>query len=235
MKILVIIPAYNEQDNIIKIISELQSTNPTLEYIVINDCSTDNTKELLEKHRINYIDLPVNLGIGGCVQTGYIYANKYNFDIAIQLDGDGQHNPTYITSLLEPILNGEADAVIGSRFINNLGFQSSFLRRLGIEFLSELIFLICGTRIKDVTSGYRVVNKKGIELFAKEYAQDYPEPEAIVEIVMNNLKIVEVPVEMNERQGGTSSISSWKSLYYIIKVSIAIILKRIAGTGVQKK
>lgn len=229
MKVLVIIPAYNESKNIKNVIEELKINNHDVDYIVINDCSTDNTKGVLKKIGANYIDLPLNLGIGGGVQTGYMYAKDYGYDVAIQLDGDGQHDSSYLNKLIEPILNNEVDCVIGSRFIDNKGFQSSFLRRVGIKFLSLLIRILCGVKVYDVTSGFRAVNKELIELFSRDYASDYPEPEAIVTLTMNGYTIKEVPVEMRERQGGVSSIHSFKSIYYMIKVSMAIILKRLTA------
>lgn len=226
MRVLVIIPAYNEEKNIEKVVKNLESKYPEYDYIVINDCSVDSTKKILNDSNVNFLDLPVNLGIGGAVQTGYLYALKYNYDIAVQMDGDGQHNAEYISSIIAPIAEGEADSVIGSRFINNEGFQSSFLRRLGINFLSGLIKITSGVKVLDVTSGFRAVNKKCIEMFAHEYAQDYPEPEAIVSSAVKGIRIKEVPVVMNERLGGTSSISGFKSLYYMVKVSLAIIITR---------
>lgn len=226
MRVLVIIPAYNEEKNIEKVVKNLESKYPEYDYIVINDCSVDSTKKILNDSNVNFLDLPVNLGIGGAVQTGYLYALKYNYDIAVQMDGDGQHNAEYISSIIAPIAEGEADSVIGSRFINNEGFQSSFLRRLGINFLSGLIKITSGVKVLDVTSGFRAVNKKCIEMFAREYAQDYPEPEAIVSSAVKGIRIKEVPVVMNERLGGTSSISGFKSLYYMVKVSLAIIITR---------
>ncbi|WP_317087061.1 glycosyltransferase family 2 protein [Clostridium neonatale] len=227
MKVLIIIPAYNEQENIESVVKNLKDNYSHFDYIVINDCSTDNTKKILDKNNYNYIDLPVNLGIGGGIQTGYKFALKNNYDIAIQMDGDGQHDPKYFDEIIEYMQKENADIVIGSRFIKKDGFQSTIMRRLGIQFLSKLIKVVSGANIKDVTSGYRIVNKRFIELYAKEYAQDYPEPEAIISAAINNGKIIEYPVIMKERIGGTSSISSIKSIYYMIKVSLAIILCRI--------
>lgn len=231
MKILVIIPAYNEEKNIKKVVSDLQENYKQYDYLVVNDCSNDNTEKILFEQKTEYVNLPVNLGIGGAVQTGYRYALANNYDIAVQMDGDGQHNSQYIEDIIMPIIDGEADAVIGSRFIEKKGFQSSFLRRLGINFLGNLIFLLCGTRIMDATSGFRAVNRKGIELFAKEYAQDYPEPEAILALSIRKLKIKEVPVIMNEREGGTSSINGMKSIYYMVKVSVALLVTKFITKG----
>lgn len=227
MKILVIIPAYNEKNNIENVLQNLKKSEVDVDYLVVNDCSTDSTKMLLKEIGANYLNLPVNLGIGGAVQTGYVYAMENNYDIAIQMDGDGQHDPAYISGLIEPIISGEADSVIGSRFIEKEGFQSSGLRRFGINFLSFLIKLLCGERIYDVTSGFRAVGREYICFFAREYAQDYPEPEAIITSSLNGARIKEVPVVMQERIGGESSINGVKSIYYMIKVSISIIIKRI--------
>lgn len=228
MKSLVIIPAYNEQASIIKVAHKLKSDCPEVDYVVINDCSTDNTLQILKDNNINYVNLPLNLGIGGGVQTGYKYARENGYDIAIQIDGDGQHDTKYLKKVIQPIENGNADIVIGSRFINKEGFQSSGMRRTGIKFLSGLIKVVTGTKVLDVTSGFRAVNRKYIEQYAENYPVDYPEPEAIVMASLNGAKIVEVPVVMKERENGTSSIYAWKSIYYMIKVSLAIILRKLA-------
>ena len=229
MKVLVIIPAYNEEGNIENTVKDLNEKSPDCDLIVINDCSTDATKNVLKNKTINYIDLPVNLGIGGGVQTGYLYAMEHDYDIAIQFDGDGQHDASYIKDLIAPIESGHADVVIGSRFIEKKGFQSSTMRRMGIGFLSRLIRLLCGVRVKDVTSGMRAVNKKMICEFARNYAQDYPEPEAILAAGLLGARIVEVPVCMHERQNGVSSINALKSVYYMIKVSLALIIERLTA------
>lgn len=226
MKTLLIIPAYNEAENIETLIKNLQTNYPQYDYIVINDCSTDETKNILKFNGANYLDLPVNLGIGGGVQTGYRYALEHNYDIAIQIDGDGQHDAAYIKDLVAPIENGQADITIGSRFITREGFQSSVMRRFGIGFLSNLIYLLCGVQVKDVTSGMRAVNRKMMEEYARNYAQDYPEPEAILAAGMMNARITEVPVHMHERQGGTSSINKVRAIYYMVKVSIALVMTR---------
>ncbi len=225
-KILVIIPAHNEELNIKKVIENLQEKAPQADYVIVNDYSRDNTREVCCINGYNYIDLPVNLGIGGGVQAGYQYALENGYDIAIQHDGDGQHDAAYIKDVVSPIIDGKADIVIGSRFVTGEGFQSSGFRRLGINILSSLITLCCGVKVKDVTSGYRGVNRRFIEIYAAEYAQDYPEPEAIISGAMYGAKIIEVPVVMHERTGGTSSISNFKSIYYMLKVSLAIIIYR---------
>ena len=168
------------------------------------------------------------MGIGGGVQTGYMYAYRNGYDVAIQMDGDGQHPASELDKIIAPIKDGKADIVVGSRFVNKEGFQSSAIRRFGIKFLSSLIYLCTGKHILDVTSGYRSVNRKYIKIFSEEYAQDYPEPEALVTAAKKGAEIVEVPVMMKERQGGISSISAIKSIYYMVKVSLAIIIKKIS-------
>ena len=233
MKVLIIIPAYNEAENISGTLNDLKEQCPWADYLIINDCSTDGTRQILEKLGVEYLDLPINLGIGGGVQTGYRYAMEHGYDIAIQFDGDGQHMAQYISNLIDPIARGQADVVIGSRFIEKQGFQSSAMRRFGIGFLSKLIYLLSGVNVMDATSGFRAVNRKMIAFYAKNYAQDYPEPEAILAAGCAGARICEVPVEMRDRQGGVSSISPAKSVYYMIKVSLALLLSRAAyGNGV---
>jgi len=235
MKVLVIVPAYNESESIEKVVNSLQNLGDEIDYLVVNDCSTDNEEEVLLNISANHIVLPVNLGIGGAVQAGYQYADAHDYDVAIQIDGDGQHDPAYISKLIEPLLQGEADMAIGSRFITKEGFQSSGLRRTGITMLSALIRLVCGVKVYDVTSGFRATNRYMTKVFANDYAQDFPEPEAIVGCVMCGGKVKEVPVIMREREAGTSSIHSFKSVYYMIKVSLAVILKRFSMKKGGKK
>lgn len=229
MRVLVIIPAYNEAENILNAIADIHGCNVSVDYIVINDCSKDNTRQILFQNHANFIDLPINLGIGGGVQTGYRYAVDNDYDIAIQFDGDGQHDAKYLETLIAPLEAGVADVTIGSRFIEKEGFQSSSMRRLGINFLSVLIYRLCGIRIRDVTSGMRAVNRKVLTHFAQSYAQDFPEPEAILSAGLLGARIQEVPVQMRERQGGVSSINPAKSVYYMIKVSLALVFSRIAS------
>lgn len=229
--VLIMIPAYNEEQNIEAVVWNLEKNYPQYDYVVINDCSTDNTLQILDRNHFNYVSLPHNLGIGGAVQTGYIYAREKNYDIAVQLDGDGQHDPAYIKDIIKPIENNEADYVIGSRFINREGFQSSTTRRMGINILSGWIRLLCGKKVYDVTSGFRAVNRNCILRFASEYPQDYPEPKAIIDAVLHGVRLTEVPVKMRERLGGESSITLWKSVYYMIKVILDILLSRISAGG----
>lgn len=227
MKKLIIIPAYNEQESIKKTVEDIIKNAPEFDYIVINDCSTDRTKEICETEKFNVVHLPVNLGIGGAVQTGYLYAARNGYDIAVQVDGDGQHDPKFLSKMAEFIEAEHANMVIGSRFINKEGFQSSGARRVGIKYFTMLIKLLTGAKITDPTSGLRMVNREIIEFFAEEYPKDYPEPESVVAILRRKKKVLELPVIMRERSGGVSSISMKKSVYYMIKVSLAILIERI--------
>jgi len=228
MRILVIIPAFNEAGNIETTLQKINSVYKTsLDILVVNDCSTDNTSQICRNYNVNLIDLPCNLGIGGAVQTGYKFALNNDYDIAIQLDGDGQHNPIYIENLIDPILSGKANLVIGSRYINRKGFQSTAMRRLGIRYFSKLLKILTGQLITDPTSGFRACDKKVIQLFSSRYPVDYPEPESIMFLKRNNFKIMEVPVIMEPRLQGASSITSLKSIYYMTKVSLAIVIDRM--------
>lgn len=227
-RVLVIIPAYNEAENIVHVVNHMMEQAPQYDYLVVNDGSTDNTLKLCRQENFHYLDLSINMGIGGAVQAGYIYARKNDYDVAVQMDGDGQHDIDYLDKLLAPIIAQEADVVIGSRFLEKKGFQSSASRRMGINILSGLIWLMTGKKIVDVTSGYRAVNKMFIEIYSKDYPMDYPEPEAIVAAIMHLGRVQEVPVQMRAREGGVSSITFKKSVYYMIKVTLAILLCRMS-------
>lgn len=227
-KILVLIPCYNEAENIVATVERLKATCPDVDFLVINDCSTDASADLLRARHYPFLDLPVNLGIGGGVQCGYLYAAAHDYDVTVQMDGDGQHDPAYLQAVVDPVLNGECDMCIGSRFINKEGFQTSFMRRVGIRFLSGLIYVLCGKRVLDVTSGFRATNKAMTAYFAAHYATDYPEPEAILAASLAGFRVAEAPVVMQERQGGVSSISSLKSAYYMIKVSLSLLIDRFS-------
>ena len=229
-RILLIIPAYNEAQSIKTTLSLV--LNSKYDYVVINDGSTDATQTILEQNHFNHINLIYNLGIGGAVQTGYKYALENNYDIVIQFDADGQHDINYIKDLLKPIEEGKADLVVGSCFIDKTSKnkRSSLFRRIGIRFLSGVIKLFSGKRIYDPTSGFRAANSKVIAQFANNYPQEYPEPISNFEILRySNLKIKEVPVKMNKRKAGKSSISSWKSLYAGINVLLSIIIISLRG------
>lgn len=231
-KILLIIPAYNEEKVILKTVNTIIDYNKknktNYDYIVINDGSKDNTEKVLSKNKLNYINLIQNLGIGGAVQTGYKYAYKNNYDIAIQYDGDGQHDISYVKEIINPILEGKADMTIGSRFIekNKKGFKSSRARRIGIKIISMCIKVKTHKKIYDVTSGFRAINRDIMKLFVDYYPYEYPEPISTVSVLKNNYKVKEVPVVMKERTTGKSSISSWKNIYYMINVILSIILMK---------
>lgn len=205
MKILLIIPAYNEESNILKVCQNIKEYNKNaknkLDYVVVNDGSKDNTLNILKNNDFDYINLIHNLGIGGAVQTGYKYAYQNNYDIAIQFDGDGQHDINYVEKLCKPIVNKEADMVIGSRYIKNekSEFQSTFMRRFGAGIISLFIKVCCHKIITDPTSGFRAVNKDVIKVFAIDYPKEYPEPESTVSLLVNGYSIKEVSVNMNER------------------------------------
>ena len=231
MKKLIIIPAYNEELNIVDTVKRANALSPDYDVIVVNDASTDHTREMCEQNNIPHLNLPVNLGIGGAVQTGYRFASRHGYDIAVQVDADGQHNPEFLNKMEQILVEEEADMIIGSRFLENEGFQSSFMRRVGINFFSGLIKILTGQRITDPTSGLRMVGKKAIKLFSQDYPSDYPEPETDVQLVSRGYKVVEIPVVMNARQGGESSISTRKSIYYMVKVTLAIFVEVSRGKG----
>lgn len=230
MKILLIIPAYNEQENILKTVNKIKEYSNELDYIVINDGSTDNTEQILTQNNINHIKLVNNLGIGGAVQTGYKYAYENNYDIAIQFDGDGQHDVTFVSKICQPLIDGQADMCIGTRYLDKSSskFQSTFMRRLGANIISVFIKLMTGTKITDPTSGFRAANKKVIEEFAQSYPTEYPEPESTVSLLVNGYRLKEEPVSMNERTGGVSSIRLWKTIDYMVKVVLSIIIDSIS-------
>lgn len=228
-KVLLIIPAYNEEKNILNTYNTIIDYNKkgdiSFDVIVINDCSTDNTKEVLEENNIPHINLVHNLGIGGAVQTGYKYAYYNNYDIAVQFDGDGQHDINYIKELINPIIKDEADMVIGSRFIDSStkGFKSSAARRIGIKIISIFMKFSAKKKIYDVTSGFRACNKELIYDFSLSYPNEYPEPITTAEVLKKKYKVEEIPVEMKERKAGKSSIRAWANIYYMLNVCLALL------------
>lgn len=229
-RVLLIIPAYNEEETIAEVAAAVRQAG--YDFIVVNDGSADSTFEVCQHEDIPVLNLSSNLGIGGAVQCGHMYAHEHGYDIDIQFDGDGQHDISYVPALVETIQNG-VDLAIGSRFIQaeDDDFLSTSLRRLGIRWLSATIKFMTGERVNDVTSGFRACSRRTIELFCQEYPIDYPEPESIVTALKHHLVVKEVPVKMNERQGGTSSIKAFSSVYYMIKVSLAIIIQGITRHG----
>ena len=226
LKVLVIVPAYNEAEGIGQVISQIRQDIPFVDVLVINDGSSDDTSRIARAAGASVIDLTCNLGIGGAVQTGYRYAAEHHYDYAVQIDGDGQHNPSDLNRLLDAMLETGADMVIGSRFIKKEGFQSTFARKMGIGLLSSLLTRLTGQTVTDPTSGYRFCGKRAISLFAREYPTDYPEVEALMLLYNRELSFTEVPVIMKERQGGVSSISAMKSVYYMSKVILSVLLMK---------
>ena len=225
-KVLIVIPAYNEADNILNTVRGVVEHG--YDYIVVNDGSRDATLDVCRSNGLNVLDLPMNLGIGGAVQAGHKYAQRFGYDIDIQLDGDGQHDPAYLDALVREVASG-ADLVIGSRFLEKTdGFQSTFMRRVGITWLSAMLKLCTGRRVSDPTSGFRACGCRAIDLFCASYPGDYPEPESIAVAIKSGLSVKEVSVEMRERQGGTSSIGGLSSVYYMLKVSLAILIASVS-------
>lgn len=224
--IAVIIPAYNEEKSIEEVVRKITeisvSINCYIESVVVNDCSTDNTELVCKSLDCVLLNLPANLGIGGAVQTGFIYAYNNGFDYAVQVDGDGQHPADQLTKFVEKFKISDTDVIIGSRYIEKSGFQSSLQRRIGIRFLNFWIKILTSISITDCTSGFRMLNRKALEVVKDFYPDDYPEPESIIIFHKNKLKIAEIPVVMKNREKGKSSIHFLSSIFYMIKVSLAI-------------
>jgi len=236
MRIAAIVPAYNEARNLPRLAEALRDRGPACEVCVVDDGSSDATASVAASLGWSVLRLPMNLGIGGAVQAGYLWAWEHGHDVAVQIDGDGQHDPAFLDALLAPIREGRADVVIGSRFLSDGGYRSTRLRRAGISYLSWFLRLRCGARVTDPTSGFRAANREAIELFARYYPSDYPEPEAVALARRAGLRLAEVPVRMNERAHGASSITALWTLYYLVKVSIALVLlpsrsEPLAGGG----
>jgi len=227
-KILVIVPAYNEERNIANTINEIFSEAVGVSVVVVNDGSRDATSVRARGFPVHVIDLPFNLGIGGAVQTGFRFALEHEYDIAVQVDGDTQHDISYLSALIDPILHDEVDMTIGSRFLPPyLGYRSSFIRRIGIHFFARLISSITAYKVTDPTSGFRAYNRKMIALFARYYPHDFPEPEAIAVAGRFKARVREVPVKMRKRPSGNSSIRYMRTLYYMIKVTFAVLLDKV--------
>lgn len=229
-KVLLIIPAYNEEESILNVVNKIynynKENNTKYDIVVINDGSKDNTEKILCENNINHIKLINNLGIGGAVQTGYKYALENDYDIAVQFDGDGQHDIRYVRDVIKPITDNDANMVIGSRFIDKSTskFKSSKARQMGIKMISFFIKLVTSKKIYDTTSGFRAVDKKLIKNFSNSYPVEYPEPVSTTEILKMGYKVEEVAVSMNERENGISSIRMWKNCYYMINVILYILV-----------
>jgi hypothetical protein len=224
MRKLLIIPAYNEAQNIDRVLDDINEHLQGFDILLIDDGSTDSTRELAIKRGVDVISLPFNLGIGAAVQTGYIYAQREGYDLAVQFDGDGQHRADQVDRLLEPLLRDEADMVLGSRFLGENEYQSGLTRMVGIKILSSVISMLIGQKITDPTSGCRATNRRVIEFFSHLYPDDYPEPEALVLLHKAGFRITEVPVLMRQRHMGRSTITAPRAVYYMIKVLLAIFI-----------
>lgn len=226
-KSLIIIPAYNEEKSIKSVVESIYEKTKECDVVVINDGSKDNTYNEAKKTKATVINLPNNLGIGGAVQTGYLYAYKNDYDIAIQVDADGQHDPKYINEMIEFIKNGQTNMVIGSRFVEKTSYKQTFFRMFGIKITSTIIKMLTGKKIYDTTSGFRAIDRSIIVSFANNYPYDYPEPCTNMEMIIKGKEILEIPVEMKQRETGVSSISPLKSVKYMLKVILSLFLMRI--------
>ena len=217
-----VVPAFNEERNIGRLLGELKALDPDLEVVVVSDGSVDRTAEVAAEAGAHVVSLPFNLGIGGAVQTGFRFAWEGGYQLAVRLDGDGQHDPTQLRAVVAPVVGGEADLVIGSRFLSDGGYRSSAARRFGIRVLARVVSWIAHERLTDTTSGFQALNRKAIRLFAADLPRDYPEVEGLVMAIRHKLRVREVPVTMREREHGSSSIGTLAAFYYMIKVLLAV-------------
>jgi glycosyltransferase involved in cell wall biosynthesis len=217
-----IVPAFNEAQNIGRVIDELHAFDSDIDVVVVSDGSTDATAEVARAHGARVLKLPFNLGIGGAVQTGFRYAWEQGYELAVRCDGDGQHDPSELPKVLAPVLAGDADIVVGSRFTGDESYRSSAVRRIGIRILAAVVSLIAHQRVTDTTSGFQALNRKALALFAADYPHDYPEVEGMVMTIRHRLRLREVPVRMREREHGRSSITALRSIYYMAKVLLAL-------------
>jgi glycosyltransferase involved in cell wall biosynthesis len=222
LRCIAIVPAYNEEASVARVIEDIGAADPSFDIVVVDDGSTDRTGAVAEAAGANVVHLPYNLGIGGAVQTGIQYARDHDFDVAVQVDGDAQHDPAEIPKILAPIIEGNADLVVGSRFLGEGEYEPPATRLLGIRLLARLVSVLVRQRVTDTTSGFRASNRRAISLFAADYPHDYPEVEAMVLVFRHRLKLVEVPVHMRLRGAGESSITFWRSAYYMLKVLLAL-------------
>lgn len=224
---LLIVPAYNEEDALPAVLTDLRQHAPNADIVVIDDASRDGTADVATRAGVRCLRLPFNLGIGGAVQTGFIYAHRGGYDFAVQVDGDGQHDGEDLQRLMDPVVSGRADVSIGSRFLTGDGFRSTRLRRAGIRLFQLMTRLTARAAVSDPTSGFRAYGRDAIALLARSYPSDYPEVEALTLLARNGLRIAEVAVTMRARQGGRSSITGPRPLYYLVKVTLASLITAI--------
>ncbi|MBN2181969.1 MAG: glycosyltransferase family 2 protein [Sedimentisphaerales bacterium] len=223
-RILIIIPAYNEEDTVGQVIEKTRQSLPHADILVINDGSSDSTSAISKRHGAKVLDFPYNMGIGAAMQAGYKFAYKMGYDIAVQCDADGQHRPAQIKKLIDTLINNDVDLVLGSRYLETRRFRSSVSRRMGMLIFSNILSFIVGQKLTDTTSGFRAANREVIRTFSMYYPSDYPEPEALVLLHRGGYTIKEISINMNSRKGGYSSITASKSVYYMIKVMLAIFI-----------
>jgi glycosyltransferase involved in cell wall biosynthesis len=235
VKTLVIIPAHNEEECIAAVVAETRAALPEADILVVNDASTDATAQQAAAAGAMVISLPFNLGIGGAVQTGYKFAAREGYDMVARLDGDGQHAPAHLPALIAPVVNGQADVTIGSRFLQGDSYNSPLARSVGIKLFATIVSAIVGQPLTDTTSGFQVVNRDVLTFYAQEYPQDYPEVESLVLLHRAGFRMREVPTSFRHRQTGQSSITSARAFYYVFKVLLAIFLNLIRKPIPQRK
>jgi glycosyltransferase involved in cell wall biosynthesis len=226
-RVIAVVPAHNEEGAIGGVIDEIRAFDPTFGVVVVDDGSVDDTSAVAARHGAAVITLPFNLGIGGAVQTGFMYALENGYPTAVRLDGDGQHAASELGTLLDALLAGQADIVTGSRFVGEARYKAPLARRIGIVWFAWLVSLLTRQRVTDTTSGFQALNRKGIELFARDYPSDYPEVEATILVYKHRLRLTEVPVQMREREHGSSSITFVRSVYYMFKVTLALCIAMV--------
>jgi len=219
-----IVPAFNEEQAIGRVVADLLAFDPSLDVVVVCDGSVDATAANAEAAGARVLRLPFNLGIGGAVQTGFRYAWEHGYELAVRCDGDGQHVPSELSKVIEPVVSGDADIAVGSRFVGSAGYRSSATRRVGIRLLAAVVSAIARQRVTDTTSGFQALNRRALGLFAADYPHDYPEVEGMVMTIRHRLRLVEVPVHMREREHGRSSITALRSVYYMAKVLTALFI-----------